>query len=100
MEGNMLGVQPTMPIGNNGGMDGGWFWFILLFLFFGFGGNGFGNNQNNVNEQFLTRDLFGMQQANASCCCETQKGIMESTYQTQLGLQNLSHQNASCCLTS
>ena len=77
---------------------GGWTWVILIFLFFlGFGGNGFGNNQNNVNDQFLTRDLFGMQQANASCCCETQKGILDSTYQTQLGMQNLGQQLSSCC---
>ena len=100
METNMLGVQPTMPIGrsDSDGMGGGWFWIIVLFfLFFGFGnGNGFAGG-NNIQNDFLTRDLFNMQQANASCCCETQKGIMESTYQTQLGMQNLGQQLSSCC---
>ncbi len=96
---SLLGVQPTMPIGNDSSsMGGGWFWIIVLFfLFFGFGnGNGFAGG-NNIQNDFLTRDLFNMQQANASCCCETQKGILDGTYQTRLGLQNLGQQLSSCC---
>lgn len=88
METNVLGVQPTLPIGGeNNGMQGGWFWIILLFLFFGFGGNGFGNN--GMESEFIKRDLFNMQQSQANCCCEIQKGILESRYTTELGFQGL-----------
>ena len=93
----MNGIQPMYDLADqkNGGFGEGWIWVILIFLFLGFGGNGFGGN--NTQDQFLTRDLFNMQQANANCCCETQKEIIDSRYTTQLGLQNLGQQLASCC---
>ena len=93
-----MNIQPTYDMADRGmgGMEGSWFWVILLFLFFG--GNGFGgNNQQTTQNDFLTRDLFNMQQANQSCCCDTQKEILESRYTNQLGLQNLGQQASSCC---
>lgn len=78
------------------GGQGGWLWFILILLFTG-RGFGFGNQDVNVNDEFIKRDLFNMQQSNQACCCETQKEILESRYTTQLGLQNLGQQMSSCC---
>lgn len=91
---NELGVTPTYNMNDN--MGGTWFWIILILLF---GGRGFGwgNQDVNVNDEFIKRDLFNMQQSNASCCCETQKEILESRYTTQLGLQNLGQNMSDCC---
>lgn len=33
----------------------------------------------------------------SDCCCSVQKEIVENRYTTQLGLQNLGQQLASCC---
>lgn len=89
--------------GDNGGFGGagnGFFWIIVLFIFlFAFNGNGFGGlgGNNGIGKEFIQRDLFNMQQANANCCCNVQKEIIENRYTNQLGLQNLGQQNANCC---
>ena len=85
---NENGIMPTFDMNRDDGFGGSnWLWVILLFFFFGFGNNGFGGNgQQNVNDQFLTRDLFG-----------NQKETLETRYTNQLGLQNLGQQLSSCC---
>ena len=76
---NENGIMPTYDM-NRGGFGGedNWLWIILLLFLFGFGGNGFGgfgHGQQDINDQFLQRDLFGMQQAQSNCCCETNRNI-------------------------
>ena len=87
--------------GENGfGTGNGFFWIIVLFIFlFAFNGNGFGGfgGNNGVGKEFIQRDLFNMQQAQANCCCDTQKSILENRYVNQLGLQNLGQQASNCC---
>lgn len=85
----------TMPATYSDGFGGAWFWIIIILLFGR--GFGFGGQDVNVNDEFIKRDLFNMQQANQACCCETQKEILESRYTNQLGLQNLGQQMSSCC---
>lgn len=101
MESNLSVVDALALQRNDDGMfggQGGWLWFILILLFMGRGfGFGFGNQDVNVNDEFIKRDLFNMQQSSQACCCETQKEILESRYTTQLGLQNLGQQMSSCC---
>lgn len=77
-----------------------WFWIILIFLFFlGFGGNGslFGSGNGQLNADFITRDLFNTNQNVSAQGCQTRETIMNGTYQTQLGLQNLGTQMQNCC---
>lgn len=81
----------NMPMETGGG---GWFWIVLILLFFG---RGFNGQDVNVNDEFIKRDLFNMQQSSAACCCETQKEILESRYTTQLGLQTLGQNMSNCC---
>lgn len=85
----------TMPATYSDGFGGAWFWIVIILLFGR--GFGFGGQDVNVNDEFIKRDLFNMQQANQACCCETQKEILESRYTNQLGLQNLGQQMSSCC---
>ena len=89
-----MGIQPTYAM--NDSMGGAWFWIVIILLF---GGRGFGwgGQDVSVNDEFIKRDLFNMQQSNQACCCETQKEILESRYTTQLGLQNIGQQMSSCC---
>ena len=94
---NELGVTPTYAMNNDMGGNS-WMWIILIFLLFGgnFGNNNQGEN-NFISNEFIKRDLYNMQQANASCCCETQKGILESRYDGQLASQMLGQNLAECC---
>lgn len=85
----------SMPVTYSDGFGGAWFWIVIILLFGR--GFGFGGQDVNVNDEFIKRDLFNMQQANQACCCETQKEILESRYTNQLGLQNLGQQMSSCC---
>ena len=92
---------------DDGFLGGGVGWIILLFIFIWavFGGNGFGGRygdhvtqaelQNGLYNQTTDRNLadIQMQMANnataqASCCCNTQKAILESEYKTLLGFKD------------
>ena len=82
---------------DNGGFgfgDSGFLWVILIFLFFlAFSGNGFGFGGNNANTGALPqvdRDVL-------TTSCNTQKEILESRYNTQLGFHDLSSRLDSCC---
>lgn len=71
----------------------GFLWIILIFLFFiAFSGNGFGSWGNNGNGGLsqVERDVL-------TTSCETQKGVMQSQYDTLLGFKDLSYQNQICC---
>lgn len=101
------GIQPVYNMNPNddgawGGAGGGFWWFfIVLFLIFGWGGNGFGFGGNTgavdtygiasnaVNEEFIKRDMWGMNQNVSDQGFATQKEILESRYTNQLGLQGL-----------
>lgn len=101
------GIQPVYnmnPADNNGmGMDGGcgwWFWIILLFFFWGGNGFGFGANgagavdtygiaSNAMNEEFIKRDLFGINQNVSNSGFDVQKEILENRYTNQMGLQGV-----------
>ena len=79
--------------GDFGGFEGnGFLWVILIFLFFlAFNGNGFGfggNNSNNLSQ--VERDVL-------QTSCNTQKEILESRYNTQLGFQDMQGRLDSCC---
>lgn len=84
---------------NNDCMGGSWFWIVLILLFGGcFGGYGSNAVQDNfIENEFLKRDIFNTNTNVSAQGCETQKEVLESRYTTQLGLQNLSQQMASCC---
>lgn len=84
---------------NNDCMGGGWFWIVLILLFGGgFGGYGSNAIQDNfIENEFLKRDIFNTNANVSAQGCETQKEVLESRYTTQLGLQNLGQQIASCC---
>lgn len=84
------------------GMFGGNCWWILMFLFFsffGFGGNNFGtrNLQDDMNTQFIERDIFNTNQNVSNTACQTQREVLENRYTTQLGLQSLQAAQQDCC---
>ena len=93
-----MGVTPTMPLySSNDNMGGSWFWIILILLF---GGRGFGYGANEgavLSDEFIKRDIFNTNSNVSAQGCATQKEVLESRYTTQLGLQNLGQQMASCC---
>lgn len=107
---------------NNGTdlMGGAGFWWVIVFLIVAgmFNGNGFGfGNRGNLandtllGEEFIKRDIFNTNQnvsntASATqnemlrSTCQTQRDVLESRYNTQLGLQQLGSQAQNCCLVS
>lgn len=107
---------------NNGNdmMGGVGFWWVIVFLIVAgmFNGNGFGfGNRSNVandtllGEEFIKRDIFNTNQnvSNTAATtqneilganCQTQRDVLESRYNTQLGLQQLGSQAQNCCLVS
>lgn len=91
-----MGIQPMYDLADkNNDMGGSWIWIILILLF---AGNGFGNNRdNNIDSEFIQRDIFSTNQNVSSTGCQTQRDVLESRYTNQLGLQNLGQQMASCC---
>ena len=73
--------------------DGGFLWVILIFLFFlAFSGNGFGFGGNNNTGALpqVDRDVL-------TTSCNTQKEILQSRYDAQLGFHDLSSRLDSCC---
>ncbi len=96
-----MGVLPTMPMSvsndNMFGGSGAWVWIILLFLFFGGNGFGYGNRGAQLDDEFIKRDLFNINQNVSAQGCATQKEVLESRYTTQLGLQGLQASQQSCC---
>lgn len=101
------GITPVynMNPADGNGFDGGcgwWFWIILLFFFWGGNGFGFGANgagavdtygiaQNGINEEFIKRDLFGINQNVSNTSFDVQKEILESRFTNQLGLQGVTN---------
>lgn len=99
------GITPVYNMNGNdangfGGGCGWWFWIIILFFFWG--GNGAWGNQggasaateygiaaNGVSDEFIKRDLFGINQNVSNQGFDTQKEILESRYTNQLGLQQV-----------
>nr|DAF20243.1 MAG TPA: hypothetical protein [Caudoviricetes sp.] len=85
---------------NEDGLFGGsGAWLIILLLFWGFMGNGFGgfNNRGEGVPLATAQQSFDIDKDVLTSSCSTQKDILESRYTTQLGLQNLQSQMASCC---
>jgi hypothetical protein len=85
------------------GFGEGYGWIILIFLFFiAFGGFGFGGrgaeavNLTNLERDVLNNSYNGRIES-AKCCCETQKEILQSNYQTLLGFKDQQNQLAICC---
>lgn len=81
---------------NNSGLggfgDGGFLWVILIFLFFlAFSGNGFGFGGNSG------KDLSQVERDVLTTSCNTQKEVLESRYNTQLGFQDMQGRLDSCC---
>ena len=117
------GIQPVVNLatqngnGYNDGFGGDYgFWWIIIILFalFGWGNNGFGGNNGTSSEifttdEFIKRDLFGINQNVSDSACQTQRDVLssqtqlasdivENRYTNQLGLQGLGQQiqSASC----
>lgn len=83
---------------NDYGMDGfggSWFWIIILLFFFR-GGN-WGENQTLTSDEFIKRDIFNTNQNVSSTSCQTQRDVIESKYDTELAIANLSSQMQNCC---
>lgn len=80
------------------GMNGSWFWIILL-LFFGRGfyGNNEGVQDNFISSEFIKRDIFNTNQNVSTTACQTQRDILETKYDTELGIANLGSQMQNCC---
>lgn len=118
---------PVFPYGggyNNGfGGDSGWLWLIVILAIMngGFGngfGGGFGYN-NNLDQEFISRDIFSTNQnvsttgaGLASNICnstsqlaaaiadskyDTGLAVLENRYANQLGQANTNSQIANCC---
>ncbi len=94
MEG--MSVADYLAIDKNNSMggfgDGGFLWIILIFLFFlAFSGNGFGfGGGNSGNLSQAERDIL-------TTSCNTQKEVIESRYNTQMGFQDMQGRLDSCC---
>lgn len=91
------GIQPMYDLAdrNRDDMGGSWIWIILILLF---AGNGFGNNRDNdINSEFIQRDIFNTNQNVSATGCQTQRDVLESRYTNQLGLQTLGQQMSECC---
>lgn len=80
---------------NNDFMYGNsWFWIVIILLF----GGGFGmNRNNNLDDEFIKRDIFNTNQNVSNTACATQKEVLENRYNTQLGLSDLGARQAQCC---
>lgn len=109
MEGSMLGVQPTMAVGNDGFGSGSWLMVLLVIILLGGGNFGFGGRQqaattdevsagfnfaginNKLNE--ITASVAGVNQnlGNAICSStyELASKIDNCCCQTQLGIKDL-----------
>lgn len=96
---------------------GMWAWIILIALFGGFGngwgwgGNGFGGANGNaqftdaaVQRGFDTQAIIGKLDginenrfANQQCCCNIERAIDNSRFDTQTGFNAIGQQISSCC---
>lgn len=72
---------------------------LIIAGIFGYGnGFGFGNNASSqITNDFLYTNLASDVRANANAINTTDRDVLENRYSTQLGLQNLQAQMASCC---
>lgn len=108
MNGNGLSAGDIMALTKD--RDGNafdWSWIIGLLviggLFGGFGGGfGWGNrgavtNDTLLGEEFIKRDIFNTNQNVSNTSCQTQRDVLESRYNTQLGFANASAQAQACC---
>lgn len=83
-------LKALMDNDNRGFGDAGFLWIILIFLFFlAFSGDGlFGGGANGLEQ--TQRDIL-------TTSCETQKGTLESQYNTLLGFKDQQLQLSECC---
>lgn len=77
------------------GGNAGFLWVILIFLFFlGFSGGGLFGRRNDVTTPL---QLTAVERDVLNGTAESQREILESRYTTQLGMQAMQAQMASCC---
>lgn len=86
--------------GQNMGFGGGLIWIIFLFFILmsgGFGGYGANAGSLRLDDEFIKRDLFNINQNVSTQGCETRSAVQESAYQTLLGFKDMQMQQAQCC---
>lgn len=89
-------MEENNDLMNYGGSNA-WFWIVIILLFGG--GNFFNRGQNaeQVNSDFLYRDISNINTNVLTSANQTQREILDSKYDTASSIANLSSQFAQCC---